>query len=263
MDSIIFVFLFLLTSETSRIEPLHDQEVAARGRITLDQQPSSARFAQCVPQESKPFKGVFSSYDEEFFFTKKERDDLMECSSKRCAFNFLPPEVIELEKITTLEGRKAFFKNAYQKRLDFKYGPDPKRSPLFIRYRDRAFERCGEGSALQDLLNNRPLRDLPFRLTLAKYNRNMRPTTRLSQGAFWTNKAGICYAEALVFSNHYDVDRVEVWSLQGQELQLEVRHRIDLLNSWLRRLNKEHFIKETELIVDKQINDAKQCLQKK
>lgn len=254
-------------AQVKRLEPLRDDEVAVEASVVLPDDIEIKRFSACVPQESIPFDGKVPAEWETKIFESKALQDMAKCSASDCAFNLLPTEIHSLTLLKNDTDRKNFYLDALQNRIHFKLGIDPARRPHFITSKDKGFSPCGEGEVIESLLNTRPLRDLPFRLSHAKYNKKMRPTTRLTQGVFWSPKKGetdrICYAEALIFSDHYDVDRVEVWSLQGRTLTLQIRNRLDLLNTWLRRLNKEKFWKEATSVAENQIKGALECFKAK
>ncbi len=253
--------------EVQQLKELHDQEVGAIATVKLDFNPTEKEFRACVPQESKVFpKDLNGDWDTKIF-TKTEMEDLMKCKVGDCAFNFSNTDLQELQKAKLPEERKMMFYKFLDERVKGIKGADPTRSALFLRSRDRAFEDCGSDD-FSSLLNERPVRGLPFRMSVVKYSKKMRPTTRLLQGAYWKGEnGGFCYGEALVFSTHYDTDRVEVWNLQSPDaathiLKLQIRHRIDLLNTWVRRLSKEKFRTEVREIAFMQTRDVVNCLQK-
>ncbi len=262
--------LLLITSlvsvEVQRLKELDLQEVGAEALVKIKEEEFRTyvkRFEACVPLESKPFKGKFSAEQSAALLDAKEVADLDDCKHDRCAFNFLKQELLELAALAKGAPRQNYLQDAYAKRSRYELGIDPQRSQLFLRGRDAAFGYCGESPSVERLLNQRPLKDTAFRLSTTKYHPKMRPTTRLSQGIYWKQGYASCYAEALIYSNHYDIDRVEVWSLTPDSFRLQMRHRVDLLNSWFRRLNKEKFRKQAESIVEDQIKEAVECLKNK
>ncbi len=270
----LFVFFGLSTISTysQKIEfkpvaELHEQEIAAQATATLSQKISDAAFLICTPRESFPFPKSWSSELKENVFAREALSDLMKCSPKKCAFNFLRPELEVLERLEKPEDFKNQFIQFYQDRVDGKTGLDTGRTPYFFRTGSTAEDFCPSPS-LKTLIDNRPVKGFPFRLSLVRYNPRMRQTTRLLQGTSYPlgkNQSGVCYAEALLFSDHYDLDRLEVWKLermdQGTRVSVQVRHRIDLLNSWFRRLNKGALKDELKDLLEGQMKETLACLQ--
>lgn len=269
-----FFILFLLTvfltgganaadAQVIKIKALHDREIAARGELELANSVTKASFSACIPRESKPFSKEVAPALSEKIFSKKALADWMRCNQKDCAFNFLPNEIATLEKFKTEDERKKMYFRFYKDRTEGKTPLDPGRTRFFIKSNHKAFDFCHE-AALEKLLDKRPLIEA-FRLSFVQYSDQMRPTARLTQGAYYPQGAGFCYAEALIFSDHYDDDRVEVWKAEplekgGTKLRLQVRHRIDLLSTWVRRLNINAFQRELESVIQKQMKEAAECL---
>jgi len=263
----IFEVLFLLTNtltskvEITRLQDSDPQEVAVKGSVELERSVDLGKFKNCAPRESKPFPKALSSDQEKLAFEPKELKDLMSCKIKECAFNYLESEVEKLEKMTTEKARKdAFFEFLQNRVRGITPALDPKRSALFIRSSEKkAFESCGEQPTFQKLLDLRPSKDLPYRMSLVRYRDNMRPTTRLLQGVYFDKDAdSLCYGEALIYATHYDSDRVEVWNWKQtrkdrSELTLIIRHRIDLLNTWIRRMNKPAFVNQLNDLISAQL----------
>lgn len=253
--------------QISGLKELHDEEVAASGELVLESAVSDADFKACAALSSEPFPRSFSNDHEAQIFTEEETKALNDCEQGDCKFNFLPSEIIAIHNAADLETRKKLFFRFYEERTRGLKGIDPHRSSKFIRSADQPFDEC-EGEDFNRLLNARPLKNTPYRLSIVKYDRRMRPTTRLTQGVYWTGpKDQLCFAEALIFSDHYDVDRVQLWSLKktatGASLKIQLRTRIDLLNSWVRRLSKEKFRKQVKQIVFNEISMLDACLKER
>ena len=254
-----------LSIKVDRLNELHDQEIASSAEIVLPFSPTHKDFLSCVPRESIAYPKALPTDWFDKIFTQDEMFDLMKCSDSSCAFNFTPLELKQFESLKTPGERQTLFLKFYDDRVKGLMGIDPRKSAIFIRSKDNAFSECGTAPELSKLLNQRPIRDFDWRLSVSKYSKNMRPTTRLLQGVSYQQDGSFCYGEALVFSNHYDVDRVEVWSLTRgtgwPRLKLQLRHRIDLLNSWARRLSKEKFRKEADEVVESDLTEAFKCLE--
>jgi hypothetical protein len=250
----------------SQLSELHDQEVGAMAELSLDFAPSEKDFYACTPKSSIPFPPRFDELISQQIFTDEETHALMDCSPKDCKFNLLPQELIILDSLEDLGARKAALYRFYEERILGLKGIDPGRGALFIRSRDHGFEDC-EGSELQKLLNERPIKGGEFRLQIVRYEKKMRPTARLNQRLFWKRNEVLCAAEALIFSDHYDVDWVQVWSLQKKDarhlLKVQLRNRIDLLTTWVRRLNKDKFRKRALQIAFQEISEVQACLRER
>ncbi len=242
---------------------LHDQELAAKGTIKLSKKPTSSRWKKCIPVESIEFPTMIPPDWLESIFSKKEKTDFLNCRVGKCAFNFSSSEIEALQKMKTEEEKLKAFYEFYKNRIKGNPPPSPDRAALFLRGKDNAFEDCLTKD-FGSLLDERPHERFSKRLSHIHYSSEMRPTTRLLQGHRYEVDTYLCYAEALIFSNHYDSERVEVWSLQKNgehpELKLQVRNRIDLLNTWFRRLNKHKLRRELENQMEAQIQKAAQCL---
>lgn len=254
------------------LNELVDREIAAGSKIEIDLPAETAdfsqRFRKCVPIESKVFDGQWSESLDARIFTQRELSDLMKCSAKSCAHNFLPGEIDQLTQAKTEAEKIQLFKQFYKNRYLRQASVSPERAQFLIRAKDRPFDIC-QSSRFNQLLDQRPKIDWPMRLSLAQYGHRMRPTTRLLQGDFYTSDSGdLCFADAFVYSNHYDLDRVEVWRWRQSSpsrgaLELQVRHRIDLLNTWYRRLNKGTLRDELRQIVENHVRQAASCLTSK
>lgn len=189
----------------------------------------------------------------------------MECRPDRCAYNFLPHEVEALSRLKNAEDRKRAYWEFFKNRVSRKTGLQENRTRFHIKSAHNLIEDC-QSPGLASVLDNRMTKDTQFRLTHVQYQSQMRPTTRLLQsGYFQTPEKTYCFAEALIFSDHYDDDRVEVWSLKkteaGSTLKVQVRHRIDILNTWVRRIQaKEGLAQELDKVLERQIRDAASCL---
>jgi len=251
------------------LNELVDREIAAGARVSIKSSLSRSelqqRFRSCVPLESKPYTGIWDSSLDERVFTSKEVADLMKCDSQHCAFNFLPEEISQLAPAKSEADRIRLFKEFYQTRYLRKTGLAAERAEHLTKSSDNPFDSC-KSSKLNQLIDNRPSADWPMRLGVAHYNPRMRPTTRLLQGDFFQADNGdLCFADVFIYSNHYDLDRLELWRLTEQApgqwiLELQIRHRIDLLNTWFRRLNKGALRDELRFLVEDQARQASTCL---
>jgi len=252
------------------IKELHEREIAADGRMRFSGHLPNKLFLACSPRESRPYQESWDADLLEKVFDAQATKDLMNCGAKSCAFNFLPEELSILSDLKGKEERFAAYQKFYSNRAHLKTRIDDKRSPYFIRSQDEAFDFC-QSQAMDDLLDHRPLKQIPFRLSHVHYNPRSRQTTRLVQGLSYPLKAkkdGVCYAEALIFSDHYDLERVEVWKMERiredqkdyTEVQLQIRHRIDLLSTWFRRLNKGALRDELKNLVRSQLQEVANCV---
>jgi len=264
LQTFLALILVHASPEIQGIKELRDEEIAAHGILDLGQSFSEANFKSCIPQESIPYPKVWPQELQDKVFAGEAMGDLMKCRPKRCAFNFLNSELETYQDLKSEEERQAKFIEFYANRVSGKTGIDEARSRMFIRGKDKAFSICSSPE-MDRLLDSRPLKAEAYRLSHIRYNPRMRQTTRIVQGLFFKNKSepGFCYAEAMTFSDHYDLDRVETWRLSGNILELQVRHRIDLLNTWFRRLNKGSLRKELDGLVRSQLNLAAECLKSK
>ncbi len=268
MSSVLIPLILFATVSVPKvkiIDGIHPHEIAAVGSLKVSSKATKKSFLSCVPRESIPYKKE-KELDELFSkaFALREREDLMECRMDKCAFNFLSVEKQVLQQLQSLEDRKKMFVKFYQNRVDRLTPVDSARAAYFIHSKDKAFEEC-EGNALHTVLDDRPMKKPEYRISISQYSEKMRPTTRLLQAASFEPKPNtFCYVEALLFSDHYDEDRVEMWKLSGGELQLKIRHRIDMLNSKTRRfLNKGKLETELKHLIESQLDEAADCLKSK
>jgi|GEM_PF-6842958 len=251
--------------QVKKIDELNEREIAMEADLDFTGHIPKKKWMQCVPRESHPFPKKLSEEQKKDIFTKKEVKDLNKCSRKDCAFNFLPYEVDYLQKLKPDERKKAYFK-FYEDRVRGLTPMDPTKKDLMIRSKDHPFDFC-LSPKLNKLLDDRPVSSLPFRLSHVHYDSRMRPTTRLLQGEYYQTKKGeLCYAEALIFSDHYDIDRVELFGLMQNKsegsIRLVIRHRIDFLNSWFRRLEKGSLRSALIDVGQKEMNGLRACLSK-
>jgi len=259
--------------ELTRLVDLDPQEVAVKGEISISQSVTKEKFRSCVPRESIAFPSTLPANLSSKIFEKKELSDWLQCSPTKCAFNFRPQELKELENAKTEESRKNKFFEFYKNRVDGKTPAlDTSNVTLLIRSKSDPFEDCASSPEFKKLLDERPVKGWNYRFSVVKYRDNMRPTARLLQGVFSEPKPKtFCYTEALLFSDHYDSDRIEVWSLlqsdtpsesSPSKLRLQIRHRVDLLNTWVRRINKPAFVNPLNETIDAQLVEAAACLNK-
>lgn len=244
------------------LDETHDREIAVRATIHVRAAVNEKSFSRCVPRESRAFPFDLPGDLKEKIFISSELKDLMKCSPQDCAFNFNPQELEQLEKKSNPQERQELYWNFFTNRVLGKTKPEA--SPFRIGSQNARLSSC-QNADLNKLLDQRPLPKAFWRLSHVRYSAKMRPTTRLLQGLPYRDASNLCYAEALIFSDHYDNDRIEVWTWApedgGSLLQVEVRHRVDLLNTWIRRLNKQSLRDELKKALTEQIQSASDCLQ--
>jgi len=250
--------------EMQKIEELNEREIAAAASFQIKSPKSWNELKNCLAVDSQKFPNKLSPELEQKIFTKKELADLMMCGPKDCAFNFLPYELELLEKFKTENQRKEAYFKFFQNRINGLTPMDPTKADLIIRSSENSFPICNS-PILDKFLSKRPQGKTDFRLSQVKYDDRMRPTTRLLQSlAFMKSPSQYCYAEALIFSDHYDAERIELWSINKQvdtyEITLMIRNRIDFLNSWFRRLQKASLRKALEKLVQEQSQNTLQCI---
>lgn len=251
-----------------KIDELSPREIAVKASLDIKSDVSFEKFKSCIPRESFVFPESLSEELEKKIFLESELEDLMNCSTEKCAFNFLPYELEFLSKLKSAEKRKAAYFNFFKNRTRGLTPMNPRNDDLLIRSKDKAFDFC-EGKELNELLDKRPLKDTAYRMSQVRYDTRMRPTTRLLQGEFFkTAKNNFCFAEAFIFSDHYDADRVELWQLSKSpntttsNLQLQIRHRIDFLHTWFRRLQKGGLRDKLAEVAQSQLMEASECLKR-
>lgn len=245
------------------ISPLVDREIAVLVEVDLKAAPKKD-FSSCVPRESISFPKVLTTSLSEKIFTKKELSDFKACKPDSCKHNFLDQEIEWLIKsgLKSDEDYKNKFFSFYKNRVERKTPILLQESRWKISSAVKPISFC-EGAQADSILNQRPLPKANFRLSVVQYDSKMRPTTRLLQGIFFqdSKNKSLCFIESLLFSNHYDLDRIEAWELNSKnELRLLVRHRIDLLSTWFRRLQKPRLQKSLEKAALSEVLAAKNCL---
>lgn len=262
----------LLAADKPKVEKekeWHDHEIAASGEVHIAGKIDKKDFLACSQPESIPFTQELPSAWSEKVFQKSELEDLKKCKPGSCAFNLLPYEVEYLSKLKSTERKKESFLQFYKDRVDGKTPIDPRRSHLLIRSKDQKFGFC-QSNNLNRLLDKRPIESKSFRLAFANYDSRMRPTLRLVQPAHYPGKSGwYCYVEALIFSDHYDGERVDLWGYRYNSeektsvLRLEIRNRMDFLHSWWRRLQKSGLRDRIQSVVADQLTEASNCLKRR
>lgn len=251
-----------------KIDELNPREIAVKGSIDIKAEVSFEKFKSCIPRESFAFPESLGQELEKRIFLESELEDLMSCSTEKCAFNFLPYELEFLSKLKSPEKRKAAYFNFFKNRTRGLTPMNPRNDDLLIRSKDNAFDFC-EGKELVELLDKRPLKNVAYRMSQVRYDTRMRPTTRLLQGQYFTaTQNNFCFAEAFIFSDHYDADRIEVWQLaknsgtKTSSLKLQIRHRIDFLHTWFRRLQKGGLRDKLAEVSKSQLIEASECLKR-
>lgn len=261
------ISLLLIGLSVSELKEQHEREIGVSVSDKIEGHISNKAFEACIPRESIPYPKVWGEDLQKKVFAGDALDDWMDCSPKKCAFNFAPKELESLKNLQSKDEYKKKFIDLYNDRVNFKVGLDPERTPFFFRSFKQPFDYC-QSKKFDELLDQRPLRNHPFRLSHVRYSKKMRQTTRLLQGITYSEGPNaICYGEALIFSDHYDLDRVEMWKLERQmgakpttEIEVSVRHRIDLLSTWFRRLNKKTLRDELKSVLKAQVEEAANCL---
>lgn len=270
--STFFLFNALdLTIEDQGIKILNKREIANHVYVDLNFEPSRSAFLTCVPRESIAFPDQLPHHLADQIFRDSELHDLMKCNSERCLFNFLPEEQQQLGDEKTVEGTKKLYFQFYKDRTTGKNGKGVMPSHRAFHIEEASVIPICQGEPLSKLLKNRPVKNIPFRFSHVQYRSSMRPITRLLQGYDFdihqTNET--CYAEALLFADHFDVEHVQVWSLspdnenKKRRLQLVIRHRLDFLGNWVKRLAKGIIKEELKKEVRSQLIDAARCMAKK
>ena len=245
------------------ISPLVDREIAVLVEVDLKTTPKKA-FSSCVPRESILFPKALAASLSEKIFTKKELSDFKACKPGSCKHNFLDKEIELFIKSDTRsdEDYKDKFFLFYENRVKQKTPILLQDSNWKISSAAKPLTFC-EGAQADAILNQRPAPKANFRLSVVQYDPKMRPTTRLLQGVFFQDSKtkSSCFLESLLFSNHYDLDRIEAWELNSEnKLKLLVRHRIDLLSTWFRRLQKPKLQKSLETAAIEEVLAARNCL---
>ncbi|TVQ81143.1 MAG: hypothetical protein EA369_00590 [Bradymonadales bacterium] len=245
----------------SSMKTLHDHETAAKAELAFDRDVSVESFKACSPQESRPFPSELSEELQSTIFISREMRDLRNCSRDSCPFNFTPDERELIGKQSSdAEIKKTFFQ-FYNERVSGEREIDIFFQKFLIQDARKAFSVC-ESKELDQLVKGRPLASWPFWLSAVRYDGQMRPTTRLTQGKHFVTGNEQCFAEALVFSNHYDVELIKVWSFLPKErkLTVEVRHRVDFLTTWFRRLQKPRLQSALEEALESEVRQFLACL---
>jgi len=253
--------------EVKELQESHEREIGASAKFLINGIVTQAQFLKCVPQESHPLPQKWPEELRRSVFSQGAARDLADCELKDCAFNFSSTEIEGLMKAKNDDERWAAFQEIYQKRSTGASRPAADREAFWIRSANHPLGICRDPQ-IAEVLDHRPSSKLARRLSHVQYNKKMRQTTRLLQATQFKMKSppeGFCFVEALIFSDHYDLDRVEAWQLKRvgpaeSEIQVEVRHRIDFLNSWFRRLNKPKLARELREALEKQAEVAQNCL---
>lgn len=235
---------------STEIEELSDHEIAGEVWVDYKGKIKKEEFFACLPRESKKFPKDFAAFLKEFgekIFIEKEFEDLKACKPGDCKFNFKPDEQARIKKARAQNKPDDTFKQIYfryfQNRAKGKTELSEKKTSFFIRSSEKAFNFC-KSKELDQLLQSRPDPKQEFRLANVRYSTRMRPTTRLTQTrAYSVSPNKHCFAEALIFSDHYDVEKIDIWRMhqkeaQEGEIRLVVRHRLDFLTTFWRRLQK-------------------------
>jgi hypothetical protein len=264
LSAIIFSVSESHASPTWRaLPPLVDREIGVMVELDLGGPPQK-RFSSCIPRESIAFPNKLSSELSNKIFSKKELSDFKACQPGACKHNFSDAEILEMieRRLKSDDDYKQIFFSFYQNRVAGRTPIQLGKSSWKITSDENPFSFC-DGRQMKSILDQRPAPQAEFRLSAVQYDLKMRPTTRLLQGVFYqaSNTKTECYVEALLFSNHYDLDRIEAWELSEEnKLRLVIRHRIDLLSTWFRRLQKPKLQQSLEASAVRDITAAKNCL---
>lgn len=238
-----------------------NREVSAQATLPFHRTITQDQWRACVPTDSIAFPHELPKDLQDIVFRKNELQDLMKCDRDSCAFNFLPKEIEDLEKAEGEDQHKTLYWQFYKDRKNLKTPITKKNESHLIRSKDKAFDVC-QAKPLAELLDSRPQSQFDWRLEVAVTDSRARPTTRLLQSTRFINESEkeLCYAEALIFADHYDLDRIEVWSLKPGLITLQARHRLDFLHSWLRRLRKPELRKMIEDWAGDKLKRVQACL---
>ncbi len=242
---------------------IHERELVADVRLSLGSKLSAKKFSSCVPRSGKNFPEKLNKNLEKQIFTEKEMADLKKCKVNECAFRFRQDERAIIHQAKSEDEIKKAFFSFYQERLRDRVTPYSHEAEHRMTSSQEAFDFCSS-KEFDRLLKDRKHPQAKNLLQVERYDDRMRPTTRLNRGLFFTGpESRSCFAEVLVFSNHYDLDRVEVWSIDQKELRLFVRQRIDFLNSWWRRLRKGDLEEVLQKWAQEEMLEMLSCLSEK
>jgi hypothetical protein len=267
---ILLVFTFCLGTSstfskdirTGNLGSLHDHELAAYGEIRGLEGLTPEKFRQCSPQESIPFPKEIPADWLESIFIPREMRDLKSCKPDSCAFNFTPEEREQIGKLSSNEEIQQKFFEFYQARV----AKPGELHPLIQRFKitdaKASFSEACQSPELKTLITERPLKNWPFRFSSVRYESQMRPTTRLTQGKHFKANQTHCFAEALIFSNHYDAELIKVWAFDPSttSVRVEIRHRIDFLSTWFRRLQKPKLQAALERVLGEELAAFQACV---
>jgi len=262
-----FLFVFATFNSLSAsinvrgLSHLHDHEVAARAIISNTDDLTVDQFKSCSPQESIPFPNELTADLREQIFIPREMRDLRSCRPDSCAFNFHTDERKKIAAGSSNEDVQNLFFQFFQNRVAGKKGISDKKRRFFITDAEKAFSICHSDS-LNSLLADRPLKDWPYRLSNVRYESQMRPTTRLTQGKHLKINSEHCFLEGLIFSDHYDVELIKLWSFKPEEknLTIEIRYRLDFLHTWFRRLQKPRIQSALERVLREEVDSFYSCV---
>jgi hypothetical protein len=251
------------SAQSVSITELHDREIAVLYRMELLKTPHTSQLKKCLASRGQEFPKNFSGLWDKQIFTSKEFGDLKACEISDCAFRFRADERSEIQKAKSDQQIKDLVYRFYEDRLKGRVEPYAHEAHLRIQESSASFEFCASPS-LDQLLTERSPNPAQTVFEVVQYDTRMRPTARMSRIlSFNTAQGAACWSKALLFSNHYEVDRVEVWRLQKNELRLSVRQRIDFLHSWWRRLRKGELREPLHQWAGDEIKAVAQCLQKR
>lgn len=254
---------------SASVQELHEREIAIELSVLLPKTYSDAKLNACIGKSFQDFPQEFKGSLADAIFTKKELEDLKDCEVTDCAFRFRPDERAELERLKDSTAIQKKVYEFYAQRARDRVLPYSWESEFRLDSTDKGFPFC-QHPDFSELLKNRKHKNAQNKIQVVRgTDKRMRPTTRLSRSLRYTGKAGeICYADVLLFSNHYDLDRIEVWGVapadpkKPRHLRLLVRQRIDFLNSWWRRLRKGDLRDALEGWGKKEVLDTLQCLER-
>lgn len=219
------------------INSTHEREIAIDIRVQLSKPISESSWKACLPKQGYSFPSAWTSKLEERIFAEDEMEDTKDCKVTSCAFRYRPDERAELSKTKSESEIKKKIFEFYSQRAGGRVLPYAHEEEFRIASSDSTFEFC-KSADLEQLLKNRTHPRAVTLIKVDKFDKRMRPTTRLTRGISYRSHKSLCWAEALVFANHYDLDRVEIWEASNAELRLVVRGRLDFFHSWWRRLRK-------------------------
>ncbi len=249
------------TPVSKEIGETHEREIAVDIRTILSKPISEDVWKNCLPQKGTGFPNAWNAALEDKIFAKKELPDTKECKVTSCAFRYRPDERADLQKAKTDAAIKKKVLEFYTDRAKGRVQPYAHEEEFRIQKGEGAFDFC-KSSDFDQLLKERNHSKAVTLIKVDLGKKSMRPTTRLTRGLSFSSGKSLCWAEALLFSNHYDLDRIELWEASPQELRFVIRERLDFLHSWWRRARKKEITEVLEAWAIDETNRVLACMTK-